>query len=180
MYLSRKFDGRFLPIGQITPLLFYLICFFVIIFSYLGIYCKKTPPQEVLRIRAILEREKRTVNTVGLILLVLFLTFLPGLLFIFILRTKDVRVNSFRPFYSFLLVINGFLNPLLNFGRNREMCRALRNLFKCSQQVQPTSAASAVQQPATATTRAAAMCRTGTASAVGTTTTTAKTRAAAM
>ena len=157
MYLSRKFDGRFPPIGQITPLSFYLICFFVIVFSYLGIYCKKTPAEEVLHIRAILEREKRLANTVGLILLVLFLTFLPGLFFVLILHARYISPPPFRPFYSFLLVINGFLNSLLNFGRNREMRRALRNLFKCSHQVQPSSAASAAQQPATATTRAAAM-----------------------
>ena len=156
MYLSKKFHDRFSPIGQITSLLFYLICFFVIILSCFGLYCKKTPPKEVLQ-RAILEREKRTANTVALILLVLSITFLPGLLFPLILYTKDVGVQPFRPFYSFLLVINGFLNPLLNFGRNREMRRALRNLFKCSQQVQPSSAASAAQQPATATTRAAAL-----------------------
>ena len=146
MYLSNKFDGRFPPIEQIMCLLFYIICFFVIIFSYLGIYCKKTPPEEVLHIRAILEREKRTANTVALILLVLLLRFLPGLLFPLILYVKDEQHRAFRPYFRFLQILNGFLNPLLNFGRNREMRRALRNLFKCSQQVLPSSTASTSRQ----------------------------------
>ena len=61
-------------------LLFYLICFFVIIFCYLSIYCKPTLPQQFLHICAILEREKRLANTVGSIMLVLLLTFLPALI----------------------------------------------------------------------------------------------------
>lgn len=146
LYLSGKFEGRFPPIGQITSLVFYIVCTTVITTSYLKIFCKKTPSEEVFHIRAILEREKRTANTVGLILLVLLVTFLPGLLCALILYAIDVNAKPFRPFYGFLYALNGFLNPLLNFGRNKEMRRALLNLINCFQRVQPSLAAPASQQ----------------------------------
>ena len=140
-FLSVMFKGQFPPLGQIMSLLFYLVCFFVIVFSYLGLFCKRTPTEEVLHIRAILEREKRKANTVALILLVLLVTLLPGLLISLVLYANGVEdVNSLRPFYSFLLLLNGLVNPLLNFGRSKEMRRALRNLLKCPQQVQPSTA----------------------------------------
>ena len=155
LYLSEKFAGRFLPIGQITSLVFYIVCTTVITTSYLRIFCKKTPAEEVFHIRAILEREKRTANTVGLILLVLLVTFLPGVLCGLILYVNNVNAKPFRPFYGFLYALNGFLNPLLNFGRNKEMRRALRNLINCFQRVQPSLAAPAPPTRATATTTTA-------------------------
>ena len=153
LYLSKKLPGRFPPLGEITSLLFFLICFFVIIFSYLGIFFKKTPPEEAFHIRAILEREKRTANTVAFILIALLATFLPSILFVLVLNASGVtNVSPFRPFYGFVLQLNGILNPLLNFGRSKEMRRALRNLLKCSQQVQPSSASSGFIATTTTTT----------------------------
>ena len=147
VYLSRKLEGGYKVLGQIISLSSVLFCFFVIIFCYVSIYCKPTLPQQFLHIRAILEREKRMANTVGLILLVLLLTFLPALLFPLVLYVKGVKYfQPYVPFYSFLLLLNGILNPLLNFGRNKDMRKALRNLFKCSQQVQPSASTSASQQ----------------------------------
>lgn len=146
MYLSRKFPGRFSPVGPVASLLFYLICFFVIIFSYLGIFCKKISREQLaLNMRAILEREKRSANTVGLILLALLLTFLPGLLCPLVLNAKGLVFQPFRPFYGFFLQLNGFLNPLLNFGRSKDMRKALRRklFMKCgSQDVRPFEAIS--------------------------------------
>ena len=125
----------------------------MIIFSYLGIFFKKTPPEEAFHIRAILEREKRTANTVAFILIALLATFLPSILFVLVLNASGVtNVSPFRPFYGFFLQLNGILNPLLNFGRSKEMRRALRNLLKCSQQVQPSSATSGFTATTTTTT----------------------------
>lgn len=151
MYLSRKFEGRFPPLGQVMSLLFCFICFSVITFYYLSLFCRKPSPEEVLLVRAVLEREKRTANTVALILLVLLVTFLPGLPFPLVLNAIGVsNFQPFRPLYGILLQLNGLLNPLLNFGRSKEMRTALRKFFKCSQKVQPLSTTSAPrQQPVT-------------------------------
>ena len=153
IYLSRRFQSRLPSVGQMAVLLFFLLCFLVISFSYLGIFFKKTQADEVLHRRAILEREKRMANTVGFILLVLLVTFLPGFLSPLVLLMKGLILYPFRPFYSFLLLLNGVLNPLLNFGRNKEMRRALRYLLKCSRQVQPLLVAT---QLTTTTTEATA------------------------
>ena len=151
VYLSRRFQSRPPSVGQMAVLLFFVLCFLVIMFSYLGIFFKKTHPDEVLHRLAILEREKRMANTVGFILLVLLVTFLPGVLFPLVLLMKGLILYPFRPFYSFLLVLNGFLNPLLNFGRNKDMRRALRFLLKCSRQVQPLPVAEQLTAGAQAT-----------------------------
>lgn len=71
----------FSRIGKIVPLFYYSLCFFVIISCYLGLFFKKNPSEQGHEIRAMVKREKQIANTVGLILLVLLLTFLPGLLF---------------------------------------------------------------------------------------------------
>ena len=141
IYLSKKVDGVISRIGQIFPLLFYTACFIVIMFCYLSLYCSKTRHQNGHSIQVILKREKKLADTVGLILVVLLLTFLPALLCPFaLLATGIKRFQAFRPFYTFLFQLNGFLNPLLNFGRSKNMHRALRNLLKCSaQQVQPST-----------------------------------------
>ena len=139
LYLSLKTKDRFPPIGKIMSVLFYFLCTFVIILSYLGFFCKKTPAEEALNIRAILEREKRTANTVLWILFALVVTFLPGLFIPLVLIANDVpNFIVYTPYFGFLLELNGLLNPLLNFGRSKEMRRALRNLLKRSQQVQPS------------------------------------------
>ena len=138
LYLSLKNEGRFPPIGQIMSFLFYILCTFVIIMSYLGIFCKKTPPEEVLNVSASLEREKRLANTVSWILLALVVTFLPAFFTLFVLDANGVQnFIVYLPYYGFLFELNGLLNPLLNFNRSKEMRRALRDLLKRSQQVQP-------------------------------------------
>lgn len=138
IYTSRKFPDRFPPIGQVTSVAFYLLCFLVISFSNLGLFCKKTSSEVALNIRAILEREKRMANTFGLILLVLLVTFLPGVLIPITLNAKGVpNFVLYKRLYDFLFLLNGFLNPLLNFGRNKGMRRALLNPLNCLQQVQP-------------------------------------------
>lgn len=145
IYLSEKIDGGYKLFGQILSLLFYFICLFAMSFCYLSLYFKKPQHHDALHMRAILEREKRLANTIGLIFLVLLLTFLPALLFPIVLYAKGVTsFLPFRPFFAFLFQVNGFLNPLLNFGRIKDMRRALRDLFKCSQQVQPAAAVSAL------------------------------------
>ena len=138
VYLSRKFEGGvYRVVGQIIGALFVLISFITIIVSYLAIYTKKPPANNIIQIRAIVERERKTNRTVGLILLMLLLTFLPANLFPMILYAIGIRnILPFKPFYRLLFTLNAFVNPLLNFGRNRGMRRSLRAVFKHSQRVQ--------------------------------------------
>ena len=146
-YLRSKFQIDFIPRG----VMFYLICFFVIGLSYLGIVLKKNQPRDALQVNGALRREKRLANTVALILLVLFLTFLPGLISPLALHLVGVRyVTAFGPYYTFLLLLNGFLNPLVNFGRSKDMRRGLSELFKCSREVQLFAASNNRSQNASA------------------------------
>ena len=85
--------------------------------------------------RTALKREKRVANTVGLILLVFFLTLLPTIIVPIALyhfnglTPRDA--TPVRPFYSSLITLNGLLNPLLNFGRDEDVRRTLRCLTRC-------------------------------------------------
>ena len=113
----------------------------IIMFCYLRIYSRKTVevgnPND-----ALLKREKRLTNTVAGILLILVLTYFPALLVPFVLSTKGLYENSlrFRPSYAVFIQLNGVLSPFLNFGRSRNMRKAIRDLFKSSSQVQSSSA----------------------------------------
>ena len=134
-YFKSKF--KFIPVGYTTTLGFYSICFLVIAVSYIGIFLKKNQTTETQLLAAI-KREKRLANTVGLILLVLFLTFLPALVSPLALHMAGIMsLKAYRPFYTFFLQLNAFLNPLLNFGRNKEMRAGLKRLLKVPRQVQP-------------------------------------------
>ena len=136
------FQLEFIPNASYISLVIYFVCFFIIGFSYLGIFLKKYQPGNGGQMNVVSQREKRLANTVALILLVLCLTFLPGLILPLAIHMAGVqRMKPFRPFYVFLLLLNGFLNPLVNFGRSKEMRRGLCELFKCSREVQPAVAA---------------------------------------
>lgn len=149
VYLPREIAGSFLSVaGRLGSVIFYLICFLVITFNYLGLLCGKTESEEAPNIRVTMEREKRMANTFGLILLALLVTFLPGALIPLVLSTVGAtNVRLYKPFYGLLSLLNGFLNPLLNFGRSKDMRRALAKLLKCSQIVRPLPKASTSKEP---------------------------------
>lgn len=131
--VRKEFQIEFMPPSYIISFVFYIVCFFVITFCYFGIFWKKNQPGETVQMVASLQREKRLANTVLIILLILFVTFMPALVAPLALHIAGSRnIRAFRPFYTLLLQLNAFLNPLLNFGRSRDMRRGLRELFKCS------------------------------------------------
>lgn len=143
-FIQGKGQLLFIPRSSYVSLLIYFLCFVVIGFSYLGIFLKKNRPGNLEQLNAISQREKRLANTVALILLILLLTFLPGLIWPLALHLAGLQRGSkaYRPFYTFLLLLNGFLNPLVNFGRSKEMRRGLSELFKCTRELQPVARAS--------------------------------------
>ena len=53
----------------------------------------------------------------------------PFVFFIFGFRPKDI--TPLRPFYYIFATLNGLLNPLLNYGRNEDVRRAVRSLIRC-------------------------------------------------
>ena len=141
IFLSGTFGGVYKPLAQTLMLVLFAIYVIIIMFCYLRIYFRKTVevgnPND-----ALLKREKRLTNTVAGILLILVLTYFPALLAPFVLSAKGLYKNSlpFRSFYIVFIQLNGVLNPLLNLGRSRNMRKAIRDLFKCSSQEQPSSA----------------------------------------
>ena len=121
--------------------LLYIFCFLLIISSYIGIFIanrrhKRTMNQHSGQVLAALKREKKLSNTVGLILIVLLFTFLPALIFplaLLLLGYTNSEFPPWRPIYSFFITLNGLLNPLLNYGRNADVRRAVRGLIRCPQ-----------------------------------------------
>ena len=84
--------------------------------------------------RTVLRREKKIANTVGLILLALCFTVLPAVIAPFVLLNfgfKPADMTSLMPFNHILVTLNGLLNPLLNYGRNEDVRRAVRSLIRC-------------------------------------------------
>ena len=84
--------------------------------------------------RTVLRREKKIAVTVGLILLVVCFTVLPAMIAPLVLlnlgfRPKDT--TPLRPFYYIFASLNGLLNPILNYGRNKDVRRAVRGLIRC-------------------------------------------------
>ena len=146
VYVSHKLEGEVKTFGRIVVSVFYVICFFIILFSNSGILAsiirhRHTLPEEGQQLRAIIEREKRLACTVGFILLILLFTFLPGYLMVVILFAKGLPIDTFSPFFSCLFLLNGILNPLINFGRNKNMRNAVSAALKCrcSPEVQPSN-----------------------------------------
>ena len=133
-----KFDSGYTrPLKDSVFLVYYCICFIIIIFSHLGIYFKKPPIEKIREIQAVMKREKKSAATIRWILLVLLLTFVPAFWWPIVLTMKGTEYfGPYRPYYFILYTVNGFVNPLLNFGRYKEMRRALRDLLRCFQHVQ--------------------------------------------
>ena len=84
--------------------------------------------------RTVLERERKVANTVGLILLVLCFTLLPGViapnvmyLLVDIPKRDD---NPLRAFYHIFFTLNGLVNPLVYYGRNEDIRRAVHSLMR--------------------------------------------------
>ena len=117
--------------------LFYVVCILVILFNYVRLFIAsrrhcRNMRGKVGNIRTVAERERKLTQIISVILLFFVFSFLPALLSPVILVGLGIyELNPFRPFYSMLLTLNGLLNPLLNYGRNKEIRRAMRNMFSC-------------------------------------------------
>ena len=132
--LGHVFDSGYKHLIHVMHLVYYCVCFIMIIFSFLGIYFKKPGIREM---QAVMKREKKSAATIGLIQLVLLLMSLPALLLHIVLTVKGIEnFGPYRPFMFLLFTVDAFVNPFLSFGRSNDMYRALKGLFRCCQHVQ--------------------------------------------
>ncbi|XP_029204854.2 beta-3 adrenergic receptor-like [Acropora millepora] len=84
--------------------------------------------------RTVLKREKQVGNTVGLILLVFCLTLLPAVMAPIVFFHLGFVLGDMIPLRPFILIFatfNGILNSLVNYGRNKNVRRAVRSLIRC-------------------------------------------------
>ena len=138
LYLGKVHFPKF---SLFLAVVFCSVCVFVIFFSYLGIFCQKTKHEAVMHLRVTIEREKRLANTLALILLSFLAVFLPGLIVPIILLFKGIyrNLSLANNSVAFLHALNGFLDPVLYFARNKEMRTILRRQIKCARKVTPTA-----------------------------------------
>ena len=85
--------------------------------------------------RIVLKRQKKIANTVALILLVSCLTLLPAMIipivFYHLNGTTPSDATPLKPLKIIFITLNGLLNPLLNYGRDKDVRRTVRSLIKC-------------------------------------------------
>ena len=85
-----------------------------------------------INIPSVAQREKKMAEVVSMILLCFLFTVLPAQLGPLIIYAMKLSLDRFRTFNYLLMTINGFLNPLLNYGRNKDLRRALSETIKCN------------------------------------------------
>ena len=125
--------------AQALGVLLYASFITAIISYYVGIFIPNKRQRQVIHqhggpMLATLRREKKIANTVGLILMVLYFTFISALICpsaLAILGFSSTETVAFSPFYHMFITLNGLLNPLLNYGSNQDVRRAVRRLFRC-------------------------------------------------
>ena len=118
----------------IVIVLFYVGTIPMILFNYVRFFMANRRNARILgRNFSVIQREKKLTRVVSVILLCFLFTFLPARLAPIILVAMRLPIDRFETVNSLIMTINGFLNPLLNFGRNKDMRRALFHVIKCQQ-----------------------------------------------
>lgn len=107
----------------------------MILFNYVRLLIANRQHSRNMRIqvgnmRAAGEKEKRLNRTISLILLCFLFSFLPPPMSPVVLVALRLPVRPFEPFISLLFTLNGLLNPLLNYARNKEIRRSMLNILK--------------------------------------------------
>ena len=143
VYMLNKTIGSF-RIGFIMIFLFYVVCIVMIFLNYIGFFMANRRHSRTLRIRAgnmrtVAEKEKKLTQIVSVILLCFLFSFLPALISPVIIVALGLPFSPFRPFSSLLLTFNGLLNPLLNYGRNREIRKAMLQMLRGRHRVRHVS-----------------------------------------
>lgn len=118
-------------------ILFYVVCISIILFNYVRFLMVKQKHSRNMRMQmgnmhAVIEKDRKLTRIISVILLCFLFTFLPELLAPVVLKIAvGLTLYPFTPFYFLLFRVNGLLNPLLNYRRNKEIRRAVVNSFRC-------------------------------------------------
>ena len=117
------------------------ICYaFTIIGCYIGVLIASCRHKASMHLyggpmRMVLKRQKKIANTVALILLASCLTLLPAMIIPIVFYHLNSSIPSdatpLKPLRSIFITLNGLLNPLLNFGRDKDVRRTVRSLIRC-------------------------------------------------
>ena len=121
-----------------------MVCIFLILFNYVRFFMANKRQSRVMQIHVRNRRdenEKKLTRVVSVIVLCFLFSVLPALISPLVLVSMGFRhLDPFRPFSFLLMTLNGLLNPLLNYGRNKDMRRAMRNTLKCYRRTRPLPA----------------------------------------
>lgn len=122
-------------------LLFYVVCTLMILFNYARFFIanKRRSRNLQMQVRSKRsEREKKLTRVVTAIVLCFLFSVLPVLISPLIFYAMRIsHVDPFLPFISPLMTLNGLLNPLINYSRNRDMRIAMRNVLKRDRRTRP-------------------------------------------
>ena len=135
VYILIKTTAASAPIVFAIIFLFYVVCIVMILINYSGFFVANRRHSKNLRtragnMRAAAEKEKRLTQVISVILLCFLFSFLPALISPVILVALKLPLDPFRPFNYIVLTFNGLLNPLLNYGRNREIRKAMLMMLR--------------------------------------------------
>ena len=89
--LGHVYDSGYKYLVHVMQLVYYCVCFIIIIFSDVSIYFKKPPTAGIREIQVVMKREKKPAATIRLILMVLLLTFRPALLLPIVLTVNGIE-----------------------------------------------------------------------------------------
>ena len=125
----------------ISAFMFYIICIAMIIYNYARVWIgNRLHVQKISRNlpNRRSDRERQMTRVVSLIVLCFLFSVLPAVISPLVLVAMGFsNLVPFRPFFSLLMTLNGLLNPLLNYGRNKDMRRAVRKMLTCRHQTAP-------------------------------------------
>ena len=134
VYILNKTTASFRS-SFIIIFFFYVVCIVMILLNYIGFFMANRRHSRTLQIRAgnmraAAEKEKKLTQIISVILLCFLFSFLPALISPVIIVATGLPLNPFRPFNYLLLTFNGLLNPLLNYGRNRDIRKAVLQMLR--------------------------------------------------
>ena len=140
-YVCIKVDSSNRTFAFIILVMFYIISISMIIFNYAKFwlanrlhtrsFCRNLPNRRS-------DRERQLTRVVSLIVLCFLFSVLPAVISPVVLVAMGFQtLVPFQPFYFLLMTLNGLLNPLLNYGRNKDMRKAVRKMLRCRQQTAP-------------------------------------------
>ena len=135
-YLFPSLSSIFPSLGSAVSLCYVL----TIIVCYIGVLignCRHRASMHLYggAMLIVLKRQKKIANTVAFILLVSCLTLLPAMIipiafYLFNGKTPS-DATPLRPLRSIFITLNGLLNPLLYYGRDKDVRRTVRSLIRC-------------------------------------------------